>query len=215
MARPQTIDPRTILACAADLFERAGFHGATTSEIARAAGISEGALFHYFPTKDALFSASLMTRVEAVEHLRGYEELVSGPPDTWPPLEQGLERVSRTTFAFYQKGMRAISMLAVRREEARAAGTWQDRPGVGPERPFDMLTAYFQELTERGEVVPGEPSARAVAFLGGLFVYANLGLFLSERAAGRLPRAEPYRQQFLSDFVRGLKPATTEGQNTL
>lgn len=39
------------------VFAEKGFHGTTTRELARAAGVSEGLLFKHFPNKEALYSA--------------------------------------------------------------------------------------------------------------------------------------------------------------
>jgi AcrR family transcriptional regulator len=44
-----------VLIAAAELFSQKGYAATTTKEIARLAGVSEGALFKYFATKDALF----------------------------------------------------------------------------------------------------------------------------------------------------------------
>jgi AcrR family transcriptional regulator len=44
-----------VLIAAAELFSQRGYAATTTKEIARAAGVSEGALFKYFATKEALF----------------------------------------------------------------------------------------------------------------------------------------------------------------
>ncbi|HEX8667764.1 MAG TPA: TetR/AcrR family transcriptional regulator, partial [Allosphingosinicella sp.] len=46
-----------ILAAAMDVFGERGFGGATTAEVAAAAGVSKGLVFNYFPTKDALLQA--------------------------------------------------------------------------------------------------------------------------------------------------------------
>lgn len=46
-----------ILAAALRLFVESGFHGTPTSKIAREAGVANGTLFHYFPTKDDLIVA--------------------------------------------------------------------------------------------------------------------------------------------------------------
>lgn len=60
----RTVDPakhrerrRHIVNSAAALFASKGFERTTTSEICKAAGISTGNLFHYFPNKRALFHA--------------------------------------------------------------------------------------------------------------------------------------------------------------
>lgn len=46
-----------IIAAAGDLFSRKGFHGTTVPDIARAAGISTGLIYHFFPGKDELLLA--------------------------------------------------------------------------------------------------------------------------------------------------------------
>ena len=58
----RTVDPakhaakrRAILDAAAGCFARDGFEKTSTADLCRAAGISSGSLFHYFPTKRAVF----------------------------------------------------------------------------------------------------------------------------------------------------------------
>ena len=46
-----------ILEAALSLFVQFGFHGTPTSKIAKLAGVSNGTLFHYFATKEALVVA--------------------------------------------------------------------------------------------------------------------------------------------------------------
>ena len=50
---------RQLLETALDLFSRKGFEGATTKEIAAAAGVTEAIIFRHFPTKQALYTAVL------------------------------------------------------------------------------------------------------------------------------------------------------------
>ncbi len=64
MAR--TVDPRRhaerrllIVDAALTCFARLGYHGATTAEICREAGIGSGTFFHYFPTKADVLLAIL------------------------------------------------------------------------------------------------------------------------------------------------------------
>ncbi len=64
MAR--TVDPAQhrakrehIMGCAAALFSQQGYEATTVAEICRSARISAGNLFHYFPSKRALFAAIL------------------------------------------------------------------------------------------------------------------------------------------------------------
>ena len=58
MARPKSEDKRNaILDAATRLFAERGLAAAPTSEISKRAGIAEGTLFTYFPTKEDLINA--------------------------------------------------------------------------------------------------------------------------------------------------------------
>ena len=59
---------RQLLDAALDLFSRKGFGGATTKEIAAAAGVTEAIIFRHFPSKQALYTAVLDSRTEDCSH---------------------------------------------------------------------------------------------------------------------------------------------------
>jgi TetR/AcrR family fatty acid metabolism transcriptional regulator len=73
--REQLIEARRnqILDAAATVFAEKGFHPATTKEIAKAAGVSEGTIYNYFANKADLL-IGMITRLAELEHLD--EELV-------------------------------------------------------------------------------------------------------------------------------------------
>lgn len=54
-----------VLAAAADVFARRGFHAASVDEIGELAGVSKGAIYYSFPSKDELFLALLEQRTAA------------------------------------------------------------------------------------------------------------------------------------------------------
>ncbi|WP_161880321.1 TetR/AcrR family transcriptional regulator [Deinococcus alpinitundrae] len=58
MARPRTISDQQIVDAAREVFLEQGF-SATTAEIARRAGVSEGTLFKRFSTKEDLFAETI------------------------------------------------------------------------------------------------------------------------------------------------------------
>ena len=68
--REQLIKARRnqILDAAAAVFAEKGFHRATTKEIARTAGVSEGTIYNYFDSKADLL-IGIMTRLAELEHL--------------------------------------------------------------------------------------------------------------------------------------------------
>ncbi len=53
--KKQVTDKRTtIMKAALKLFTERGFHGTSTAQISREAGVATGTLFNYFPTKEDL-----------------------------------------------------------------------------------------------------------------------------------------------------------------
>lgn len=68
-----------ILRHAIDVFGTLGYHNATTSELAKAAGVSEALLYQHFPSKQAL----LVACIEALgdEIYEGLQEILVGVDD--------------------------------------------------------------------------------------------------------------------------------------
>lgn len=65
-----------LLRAARKVFGRRGYHAASLAEIAGEAGVSKGALYHNFPSKEDLFLALLDERLE--ERIRDIEEVFAG-----------------------------------------------------------------------------------------------------------------------------------------
>ena len=70
---------RRLLELGADLFARHGYDELSMAAIAREAGISKALLYHYFPSKQAYFTATLE---------QGAGELSAAIDPTAPPAEQ-------------------------------------------------------------------------------------------------------------------------------
>lgn len=60
-----------ILTVARQEFAKRGFHATRMSDIARSAGVSHGTLYHYFHSKDDLFTALLIAWAERLEETAG------------------------------------------------------------------------------------------------------------------------------------------------
>jgi AcrR family transcriptional regulator len=63
-----------IIGAATGVFAEKGFRRATTREVARAAGVSEGTIYNYFEDKDALLLAILDTLNETERRAADFEE---------------------------------------------------------------------------------------------------------------------------------------------
>lgn len=81
-AHPARADHRSeqrqrILAAAMECFAREGFHGASMQKICAAAGMSPGALYRYFPSKELLIAA--IVEGERAERLAFFDAIVRAP----------------------------------------------------------------------------------------------------------------------------------------
>jgi AcrR family transcriptional regulator len=72
---------RRLLARGAELFERFSYDELSMARIAREAGISKALLYHYFPSKQAFFAATL-------EQAAGELAAAVEPDPSRPPVEQ-------------------------------------------------------------------------------------------------------------------------------
>ena len=158
-ARIQEQRRQSILAAAIRLFAQHGFADTPVSEVARAAGVSHGAVFLYFPTKDDLFRAAV------TEPLRLMEEAMAIKQDEGCPVEQ-LQHLVR----------RQMELIIHGRDVPRLAQyvlTHRDRfPEAAAElfafadRFCRTLIPLIREGQDRGELHPGDPLSIALAYFG-------------------------------------------------
>lgn len=146
-----------ILRAALDCFVTKGFHGTSTREICRTAGISSGLIFHYFPTKEAVYE-------ELVRHA-----LTSLPIDLDEALQDPLGALGRLVESM-------LELLTQHPEAARVfrlVNQAQYQRGISPvvDQLFaehDLITALIPVIEagqEQGLVRPGHPRALTTALL--------------------------------------------------
>jgi AcrR family transcriptional regulator len=70
-----------ILAAALDCFVRDGYEQTTITQIRSASGVSNGALFHWFPAKDAIAEALYVDGMATFQ--QGLRALISEPAGSW------------------------------------------------------------------------------------------------------------------------------------
>ncbi|HET9737768.1 MAG TPA: TetR/AcrR family transcriptional regulator, partial [Solirubrobacteraceae bacterium] len=134
---------RRLLELGAELFSRHGYEELSMARIARAAGISKALLYHYFPSKQAYFAATLE---QAAEELAQATE----PDPAKPPVEQlagsldaYLRWVERHMGA-YDKLIRSVGAVPEVRElveRVRADTASRILAGISPGRDSPALRA--------------------------------------------------------------------------
>ena len=164
MARP--IDPErharkrdAILEAAASEFAAHGYAAATTAGICRAAGISSGTFFHYFPSKlDALLGVLDAENARALARLAEIEERSSGLSALLEYAESFEREISDDGYARFVDGLLAVAStpeVAARLEaEASAAA--------------GFLSSQVQLAQEAGEIrgdIPARDLGTMVSWL--------------------------------------------------
>jgi TetR/AcrR family transcriptional regulator, mexJK operon transcriptional repressor len=153
-----------ILAAATSLFAQHGFAETAVSAIAAAAGVSHGAVFVYFPTKEALFRAAVLEPLEAVERTFTVEEsrissveslrrLVLGQIQAVLDLRESLRLAQYVLGRHEQFPDLAAALFAV------------------AERFVGVITRLVSAAQAADELAQGDPRAAALAyfaFLNGL-----------------------------------------------
>jgi AcrR family transcriptional regulator len=100
MARTRAADfeekQRVILDMAAKVFAEQGMEKASMSQIAATAQVSKALLYHYYPSKDALIFAIIIT------HLEGLDAAIEAADDATLPPQQRLRKLVGTVLENYR-----------------------------------------------------------------------------------------------------------------
>ncbi|MFI5395027.1 MAG: TetR/AcrR family transcriptional regulator [Candidatus Binatia bacterium] len=159
-----------ILAAAAAIFARHGYRGTNLQRVAAAAGMGKSSLYHYFPTKEALFNALAdhLFRHEAelfdalaasprpaAERLRTLVDAIAAMLDEWSktgPLLLDFLREPRGRRRVRETFRTARAALARLIKDGQRAG--QFRPEAAPALATIVLGCldglFLQEMVEPG-----------------------------------------------------------------
>jgi AcrR family transcriptional regulator len=183
-----------ILEAAARIFARHGFRGATTRQIAREAGVAEGTLFRYFPTKRHLLLAMFEAlTVQPIQ--RHLQALPAMEPQRW--LEEFLRE--RLVVMRAQLPLMQALYQEIRTDEAvrRAFLDQIARPLL--EEVRRMLAAELGQ----GRYRPLHPALVMWAIWGALHGVTVFGMELDPELAALPP--EQIAKQLATFVLRGIE----------
>ena len=161
--RRKTARPSEIVTAALEVFAERGFAAAKLEDIAARAGISKGALYLYFDTKDELFRAVVQETVAPnIEAARAMAEAFPGRFADLAPLLLGrVAQLAATT------GLPAVAKMVIgeSRNFPDLARVWHD---TVVSQAIGLLTGLVTRAQAKGEVGPGEHAPeRGLRVLGG------------------------------------------------
>ncbi len=157
-----------IFDAAIELFAERGYDGVSVRDIARAVGLTEGAVYKHFASKDEILD-SIFAYVEGRIYPQAREDVPSGT------LEGGLDAMvealsleeilaSVPKFMLADQNLARITrIMLIELYHNEKIGDYFRRELM--ERPIDETEVLFTKLLERGKIRPCDPRAVATMFI--------------------------------------------------
>ncbi|MBN1773494.1 MAG: TetR/AcrR family transcriptional regulator [Deltaproteobacteria bacterium] len=190
---------QAILDAALDAFAERGFKGASVREIARAVGVNEATLYHYFPSKAAVLDALIDQLMER------REELYEVADDSGQSLGEVLNSLIVRTMEIMkdEQERKFLRLLMIEGPRLAVMGRY----------PFlrvfhesgEKLTHVFEKLVASGRMRRTNPRVVALQFLAPLMIFGFHQHGLGGRQVEPINVAEFTRAQ-VEMFVRALTP---------
>lgn len=184
-----------ILEAGLKLFSQKGFLGATTKEIARAAGVAEPTLFRHFSTKEQLFEEMIKT-YSFLPALRGLlpELRDMGPGDALDLIARRyLERLTE------RRELIRIMLSEIHLYPAKVREIYH----AFIDEIVSTLAAYFRDLQEGGTLRGFDAELGARAFLGMFFSFFNAQEFMMRNELRKVNPDQVIRE-YVEIFLRGI-----------
>jgi AcrR family transcriptional regulator len=185
---------KAILEAAAVTFARHGYHGTNLQRVAAAAGMGKSSLYHYFPTKEALFATL------ADELLRHEAALFASTATSAAPPAERLRRLLDAITGLLDEWTKAGPLLVDFLREPR--GRRRVRENFRAARA--ALVRLVKDGQRAGLFRAGRPEALAAILLGCLD-----GLFLQEMVEPGCTRAAASGPLLREVVMAALRPGRT------
>jgi AcrR family transcriptional regulator len=183
---------RAVLAAARAAFGRKGYAQTSVDEIAAAAGVTKGAVYHHFEGKEALFRA-VHAEVEAVALARA----IGAGDRSAPPIDLIVAQLNAYLDAALDEEIRRITLI-----DGPALLGFEWAPTADQEVAHEALRSFIAAAIESGEIIDLDADVLA-HLIGGLALQAGLLIARAEdpdRTRATLGRA-------LDAMLHGLAPS--------
>jgi AcrR family transcriptional regulator len=193
---------RQILAEAIRCFSARGFRGTTIRELAAGVGLTEAALYRYFPSKEALYQAIIDEKIAAPDPVEALEEAARRGDDR--AVFGGLARTFLQNVEADPSFLRILLYTGLEDHEM-AAPFFAQRI----RRLREFVAGYIAQRTREGAFREVEPRLAARAFLGMVMDFLLVREVFHQRDA--YPEGpEQVADLFVSIFLEGVRADAKE-----
>lgn len=157
--------PGEIVAAAFGAFAAHGYAGARIEGIAAQAGVSKGAVYRYFDTKEALFRAVVTEVIRPNVH--AILDRARGETGHFPTLARAVLPRFADLVTALPIGAVIRMVIGESRPFPEIARVWHDeviQPALG------LVTTLIAEAQARGEIRPGNPRIHAFSLIGPILL---------------------------------------------
>jgi AcrR family transcriptional regulator len=144
---------------ALELFSKRGVRGTTVRDLAQAAGVTEGALYVYFPSKKALVSALIEQRNPGIRVRESIEQ------QHGVPIREALCNVGR---CYLDEAFRNRRFLMLAMREAQEDRELAEELGSFIRQALEAGVGLFRERISTGELRPHDPEVSFRMLQGSL-----------------------------------------------
>jgi len=153
--------PAEIVAAALEVFAEKGFAAARLDDIAARAGVSKGALYLYFETKQELFAAVVRDAISP--NIAMVEATAAAIDLPFAQTSRLLLGRAADLLATSPVGPVAKMVIAESRNFPDLARVWHDEV---VSRVLGVMSGLIERAQARGEIRPGHPRLHALALIG-------------------------------------------------
>ena len=163
---------KRIDAAALRIFAAYGYHGATMRRIAKAAGLSDGLVYHYFPSKAKMFRRLVDFALSG--SLEAMRRFMNAPGTAW----QRIEAYSVFVVAELFEGETAFYFIIMLQAmtQGRAVPGLPARLGNSFSAYYELFTPVIAEAQKSGEAAPGDPTTLAAVYFSFIQGLATIPL---------------------------------------
>lgn len=167
---------------ALDIFSQYGYHGTAMRQIVLATGLSNGLIYHYYPTKADIFRHLVDFALDST--ISGMQMVMSQQVPAWQRLE--IFAGMLVANAFSGESARSFLIVLQAMTQAKTIPGLQESVQAKTDLYFEILAPVIAEAQRDGQAGPGDPrilSAGFFSFLQGLSLFVLHGKGLESQVS--------------------------------
>ena len=198
--------PQEILDAALTVFAERGYRNTRLEDVGEAAGVTKGAIYHYFANKEDLLLRAIEQRSE--EAFGRIEEIVR---DKTAPVSTRLRLVVRRWFGSVTKERLAVVTLLLQGIAHEAPQAFRRWLAGGPTAAMRLIATLVREGQERGEFRPDADADVAARLLVSGLLQQTVWQQYAESVPDAGIEQERLVDSALELFLHSLRPSGRSG----